>query len=73
MIVAAAIFGLSHFFNLYRKPLEFVVPQMIYATIFGLVAGYVYQETRSLAGPVIMHNVADGLETTIEYLLYLSR
>ena len=73
MIVAAAIFGLSHFFNLYRKPLEFVVPQMIYATIFGLVAGYIYQETRSLAGPVIMHNVADGLETTIEYLLYLSR
>jgi membrane protease YdiL (CAAX protease family) len=71
-IVAAVIFGLSHLFNLYRKPLEFVVPQMIYATVFGLVAGYVYQETRSLAGPIILHNVADGLETAIEYLLYLS-
>lgn len=70
-IVAAAIFGLSHFFNVYRQPLEFVIPQIIYATIFGLIAGYVYQQTHSLAGPIIMHNVADGLEHSIEHLLYL--
>jgi hypothetical protein len=36
-----------------------------------LGTGYIYQETHSLAGSIIMHNVADGLETTIEYLLYL--
>jgi membrane protease YdiL (CAAX protease family) len=71
-ILGGLIFGLSHFFNIYRKPLEFVIPQMIYATVFGIIVGYVYQETQSLAGPIVMHNVADGLETTIEYLLYLS-
>ena len=71
-ILGGAIFGLSHLFNIYRKPLEFVIPQMIYATIFGIIVGYVYQETQSLAGPIVMHNVADGLETTIKYLLYLS-
>jgi len=71
-ILSGAIFGLSHFFNIYRKPLEFVIPQMIYATVFGIIVGYVYQETQSLAGPIVMHNVADGLETTIKYLLYLS-
>lgn len=71
-ILGGVIFGLSHFFNIYRKPLEFVIPQMIYATVFGIIVGYVYQETQSLAGPIVMHNVADGLETTIQYLLYLS-
>jgi membrane protease YdiL (CAAX protease family) len=71
-ILSGAIFGLSHFFNIYRKPLEFVIPQMIYAAVFGIIVGYVYQESQSLAGPIVMHNVADGLETTIQYLLYLS-
>jgi membrane protease YdiL (CAAX protease family) len=71
-ILGGVIFGLSHFFNIYRNPLEFVIPQMIYATVFGIIVGYVYQETQSLAGPIVMHNVADGLETTIKYLLYLS-
>jgi membrane protease YdiL (CAAX protease family) len=71
-ILAGVIFGLTHFFNIYSKPLEFVIPQMIYATVFGIVAGYVYQETRSLAGPIVMHNLADGLETTIAYVLYLT-
>jgi membrane protease YdiL (CAAX protease family) len=45
---------------------------MIYAAVFGIMAGYVYQETHSLAGPIVMHNLADGLETTIAYVLYLS-
>jgi membrane protease YdiL (CAAX protease family) len=71
-ILSGVIFGLSHLFNVYRKPLGFVIPQMIYATVFGIIVGYAYQETQSLAGPIVMHNVADGLETTIGYLLYLS-
>ena len=72
-ILGGVIFGLSHVFNLYRQPAAFVIPQMLYATVFGILVGYVYQETQSLAGPIVMHNVADGLETTIQYLLYLSR
>jgi hypothetical protein len=32
------------------------------------IAGYVYQETRSLAGPIMMHNIVDGLIHTVALL-----
>ena len=67
---AAAIYGLSHFVNLASKPLTFVLPQVGYTIFLGLAIGYLYQETRSLVGPIVAHNVANGLEYTIEFILF---
>jgi membrane protease YdiL (CAAX protease family) len=71
-IIAAIIFGLIHSFRVFSgETIGTAIITVIYAFMYGLIMGYVYQETRSLAGPIIMHNLADGGATTITYLLYL--
>jgi len=70
--ITAVIFGLGHlgphvFFDgsWVTLPLH-----LILATLYGLGSSYIYQETRSLAGPIVMHNVVDGLLYTIDLLFY---
>ena len=77
-IIAAILFGLLHLVNLIAGSLlnfghefvPFVLMQVIFASIFGLIAGYIYQETKSLAGPVVMHNLIDGLGTLSLFIFY---
>ncbi|RZN69866.1 MAG: CPBP family intramembrane metalloprotease, partial [Candidatus Methanolliviera hydrocarbonicum] len=47
-----------------------VLIQVISASIFGLIAGYIYQETKSLAGPVVIHNLFDGLSMLSLFIFY---
>jgi membrane protease YdiL (CAAX protease family) len=65
-VVTALIFGLGHsvpplFFggSLIASALN-----ALFATLYGLCSGYSYERTRSLAPPVVMHNVVDGLLAT---------
>lgn len=62
-VIAAILFGVGHavphFFL--GRPWHSLGSELAFATLFGLLAGYVYQETRSLVGPILMHNVVDGL------------
>jgi membrane protease YdiL (CAAX protease family) len=65
-VLAGVIFGIGHavphlFFG---GSWTSMGSHLAFATLFGLLAGYVYQETRSLAGPVLMHNIVDGLLAT---------
>ncbi|VUT24038.1 MAG: CAAX amino terminal protease self- immunity [Candidatus Methanolliviera sp. GoM_oil] len=77
-IIAAILFGLVHLGNLITGSLlgfghEFVpsvLMQVIFGSIFGLIAGYIYQETKSLAGPIVMHNLIDGLGTLSLFIFY---
>lgn len=71
-VITAIIFGVGHFgpHIFFGKPLLSLAPHLIFATLFGLGAGYIYQETKSLAGPILMHNVVDGLLYSIDYLHY---
>ena len=66
-IVAGVLFGVGHIvpFIFFGQPWLFLGIEVIFATLFGLLAGYIYQETRSLAGPIVMHNIVDGLLHTI--------
>jgi len=77
-IIAAILFGLLHLVNLMAGSLlnfghefvPFVLMQVIFGSIIGLIAGYIYQETKSLAGPVVIHNLIDGLGTLSLFIFY---
>ncbi len=66
-VITAIIFGVGHFgpHMFFGGSWLSLVPHLIIATAYGLCSSYIYQETRSLAGPILMHNVYDGLVTTI--------
>lgn len=69
-VVAALIFGLGHSV----PPLFFGASLIssglntVFATLYGLWSGYIYEQTRSLAGPILMHNVVDGLLNTVRLI-----
>jgi membrane protease YdiL (CAAX protease family) len=66
-IIAGVLFGVGHIVPhiFFGRPWLSLGSELALATLFGLLAGYVYQETRSLAGPVLMHNIVDGLLHTV--------
>ena len=77
-IIAAILFGLLHLGNLMAGSLlnfghefvPFVLMQVIFGSIIALIAGYIYQETKSLAGPVVIHNLVDGLSMLSLFIFY---
>jgi membrane protease YdiL (CAAX protease family) len=66
-IIAGVLFGVGHVVPhvFFGQPWLSIGSHVVLATLFGLLAGYVYQETRSLAGPIVMHNIVDGLLYTV--------
>lgn len=43
--------------------------QLIFAFSLGLLYGYVYEETGSLLGPILLHNASDGIAISIYFLI----
>jgi membrane protease YdiL (CAAX protease family) len=71
-VITAILFGVGHFgpHIFFGGSWLSLIPHLIFATLFGLAAGYIYQETKSLAGPILMHNIVDGLLYSFDYLFY---
>jgi membrane protease YdiL (CAAX protease family) len=71
-VITAVIFGVGHFgpHVFFGGSWLSLAPHLVFAALYGLCSGYIYQETRSLAGPVLMHNVVDGLIYSIDYLFH---
>lgn len=71
-VITAVIFGVGHFgpHIFFGGSWLSLAPHLIFATLYGLCSSYIYQETKSLAGPILMHNVVDGLLYSIDYLFY---
>jgi len=71
-IITAIIFGVGHFgpHLFFGGSWLTLVPHLLFATAFGLCSSYIYQETKSLVGPILMHNVIDGLIYSVDYLFY---
>ncbi|MEW6374526.1 MAG: CPBP family intramembrane glutamic endopeptidase [Thermodesulfobacteriota bacterium] len=71
-IITAIIFGVGHFgpHMFFGGSWLTLVPHLLFATAYGLFSSYIYQETRSLVGPILMHNVVDGLLHSVDYLFY---
>jgi membrane protease YdiL (CAAX protease family) len=72
-VITALIFGLGHFgpHVFFGGSWLSLVPHLAFATAYGLCSSYIYQETRSLAGPVLMHNIVDGVLASIDCLLWV--
>jgi membrane protease YdiL (CAAX protease family) len=66
-VITAILFGVGHFgpHIFFGSSWVSLVPHLVMATLIGLCLGYIYQETGSLVGPVLMHNVYDGLVATV--------
>jgi hypothetical protein len=60
-LIAAVLFGCSHLCALSLQPYPLVISNVISTTIGGLILGYLYQQTNSLIGPIIAHNLSNGL------------
>jgi len=71
-VVTAIIFGVGHIgpHIFFGGSWVSLVPHLIFATLYGFCSAYIYQETKSLAGPILMHNIVDGLLCSIDYLFY---
>jgi len=63
LILTALIFGAVHLSDVLLFNLSFInaIINTALAMLFGLLLGYVYQETRSILGPILMHVCLNGL------------
>ncbi len=71
-VITAIIFGVGHFgpHMFFGGSWLTLAPHLLFATAYGLCSSYIYQETRSLVGPILMHNVVDGLLYSVDFLFY---
>jgi len=68
-LIAAVLFGCTHLSNLAFLPYQMVVSNVILTTFTGLILGYLHQQTHSLAGPIMAHNLSNGLANLLIGLL----
>ena len=63
LILTALIFGAVHLLDLFLLDLSIASAAInaMFAMLFGLVIGYIYQETRSILTPILMHICLNGL------------
>lgn len=59
--INAAAFALGHATNLMWLPASFVVPQMAYAVVIGLVAAFVMFKTRSVFPAMLVHAAVNAV------------
>ncbi len=71
-VITAFIFGVGHIgpHIFFRRSWVSLLPHLIFDTLYGFCSGYIYQETKSLVGPILMHNIVDGLLYSIDLLFY---
>ena len=68
-VIIAVLFALMHLSSFFSGNLIYAIGQQIYAFILGLIYAYFYEKSRSLAAPIIAHNVSNGVEFLILFLL----
>ena len=63
LIFTALIFGAVHLLDIFLLDLSLInaIVNAMFVVLFGLLIGYVYQETRSLLTPILMHSCLNGL------------
>jgi len=71
-VITAIIFGVGHFGpHIFFGGSWISLPlHLAFAALYGFGSSYIYQETKSLAGPILMHNMLDGLLYTVDFLFY---
>ncbi len=68
-VIIAILFALMHISSFWSGNLIYAIGQQIYAFILGLCYAYFYEKSRSLLSPIIAHNLSNGIEYLILFLL----
>lgn len=69
VLLASILFVLAHIkWSLYPFSVDLNVSQLLYAFAMGTVQGMVYQKTRSIIYPILMHSVSNVLMVGVGYL-----
>jgi uncharacterized protein len=72
-IIAALLFAYAHIgFNLFPFEItRFYLPQIIYSFILGILYGIVFDRTKSLVGPILLHNLANVISIFYGHIAYI--
>ena len=68
-IILALLFALAHASNFSTRPFWFALGQQIYAFALGILYAYWREKSGSVLAAVIGHNVGDGVEYILEFLM----
>lgn len=68
-VIIAVLFALMHLSSFWTGNLIYAIGQQIYAFILGLCYAYFYEKSRSLLSPILAHNLSNGIEFVILFLL----
>jgi membrane protease YdiL (CAAX protease family) len=68
-IVLALLFALAHLTSFWTENLWIALGQQIYAFALGILYAYWREKSGSLLAPIIGHNVGDGVEYVLMFLM----
>lgn len=68
-VIIAVLFSLMHLSSFWSGNLIYAIGQQIYAFILGLCYAYFYEKSGSLLSPILAHNLSNGIEFVILFLL----
>ncbi len=71
-VIIAVLFALMHISSFWSGNLIYAIGQQIYAFILGLCYAYFYEKSASLVAPIIAHNISNGVEFLLLFLLLRS-
>jgi membrane protease YdiL (CAAX protease family) len=68
-VVLALLFALAHLTSFWTENLSMALGQQIYALALGILYAYWREKSGSLLAPIIAHNVGDGVEYVLIFLI----
>lgn len=68
-VIIAVLFALMHLGSFWSGNLIYAIGQQIYAFILGLCFAYFYERSGSLVAPIVAHNISNGVEFVLLFLL----
>jgi uncharacterized protein len=68
-VVLALLFAFAHLTSFWTETMSMAIAQQIYAFAIGIVYAYWREKSGSLLAPIIGHNVGDGVEYVLIFLM----
>jgi hypothetical protein len=68
-VVLALLFAVAHVTSFWTESLSMAIGQQIYAFALGILYAYWREKSGSVLAPVIGHNVGDGVESVLRFLM----
>ena len=68
-VILALLFALAHMDNFWERPFWFALGQQLYAFALGILYAYWREKSGSVVAAIIGHNVGDGVEYALMFLM----